>query len=150
MGSTGVLRSLMIELMVVLLAYFLSMVWFQIYGGVSAILENGYEIQGQNCVARLQGRVLWVWPRYRNFMVIWCFRWIVSDIFMWPNEQQSRLPFRRFVIVSQDGRLSKFDIVNPLSKSNRGRDRRPTFVFWVAGSVLFVSGWVAMAWSKVL
>ena len=29
-----------------------------LWGGVSAILGNGYEIQGQNCVARLQGRVL--------------------------------------------------------------------------------------------
>ena len=41
----------MIELMVVLLAYFLGMVLFQVCGG------NGYEIQGQNCFARLQGRV---------------------------------------------------------------------------------------------
>ena len=52
------LWSLMIGLMVVLLVYFLDMVWFQVYGGASAILGNGYEIQGQNCVARLQGRVL--------------------------------------------------------------------------------------------
>ena len=87
MESTGVRWPLMIGLMVVLLAYFLGMVWFQVYEGVSAIPENGYEIQGQNCVPRLQGRVLWVWLRYRNFMlVIWCFRWIVSDTFMWPNE----------------------------------------------------------------
>ena len=45
-------------LMMVLLVYFLDMVWFQVYGGggggVSAILGNGYEIQGQNCIA-LQG-----------------------------------------------------------------------------------------------
>ena len=27
-------------------------------GGVSAILANDYEVQGQNCVARLQGRIL--------------------------------------------------------------------------------------------
>ena len=65
MRSPGVLWSLMIGLMMVLLVYSLDMVWFQVYGGrrgggggVSAILGNGYEIQGQNCVARLQGRVL--------------------------------------------------------------------------------------------
>ena len=28
------------------------------WGGVSAILGNGYEIQGENCAARLQGTVL--------------------------------------------------------------------------------------------
>ena len=33
MRSPGVLWSLMIGLMVVLLAYFLGMVWFQVYGG---------------------------------------------------------------------------------------------------------------------
>ena len=43
--------------------------------------------------------------------------------------------------VSQEGRLFKFDIVKPLSKSNGARGRRPNFVFWVTGSVLFVSGW---------
>ena len=47
----------MIGLMVVLLVV---LIWygFSSVGGVSAILGNGYEIQGQNCVARLQGRVL--------------------------------------------------------------------------------------------
>ena len=29
-----------------------------LWGGVSAILRNGYEIQGQNCVTGLQGRLL--------------------------------------------------------------------------------------------
>ena len=64
--------------------------------------------------------------------------------------QQSRLPFLRSMIVSQEGKLINFDIVNPLSKSNRGRGRMSNFVFWRVGSVLFVSGWVTMAWSKVL
>ena len=53
------------------------------------------------------------------------------------------------MIVSQEGRLFKFDIVKPLSKSNGGRSRRPNFVFWVAGSALLVSGLVVMAWSNV-
>ena len=80
----------MIGVMVVLLEYFLGMVWFQVYIGSSAILENGYENQGQNCVARFHGRILWVWCCYRNFVLsISCFRWIVFDTFKWPNEQQS-------------------------------------------------------------
>ena len=29
-----------------------------LWGGISAVLGNEYEIQGQNCVARLQRRVL--------------------------------------------------------------------------------------------
>ena len=41
--------------------------------------------------------------------------------------QQSRLPFRRPAIVSQEGKLINFDIVNPLSKSNGGRGRMFTF-----------------------
>ena len=112
-------------------------------GRASAILGNGYEIQGQNCVARLQGRVLWVWPHYRNFMLgIWCFSWIVSDMFKWPNGQQSRLPFRRSVIVSWEEWLFDFDIVNPLSKSNVGRGRKPNFVFgWLGVFYLLAGGW---------
>ena len=112
--------------------------------GVSAIVENVYEIQGQNCVARLQGRVLWVWPHCRRFMLgIWCFRWILSDTFKWSKWQQSKLLFWRSMIVPWEGRLFNFDIVNPLSKSNAGRGRRLNFVFWVVGSLLFVSagGW---------
>ena len=54
------------------------------------------------------------------------------------------------MIVSREGRFFNFDIVNPLWKSNGGRGRRPNFVFFVVGSVLFVSSWVAMARSKVL
>ena len=48
------------------------------------------------------------------------------------------------------GETPNFDIVNSLSKRNGGRDRRPNFVFWVAGSVLSASVQVAMAWRKVL
>ena len=63
-------------------------------GGIRAILGNGYVIQEQNCVARLQGRVLWTRPHYRNStLVTWCFRWIAPDTFKWPNGQQSKLPF---------------------------------------------------------
>ena len=71
-------------------------------------------------------------------------------MFKWPYGQQSRLPFRQSVIISQEGRLINFDIVKSLSKSNGGRGRMPNFVIWRAGSVLFVSGWVVMAWSRVL
>ena len=59
--------------------------------------------------------------------------------------QQSRLPFRRSAIASQEGKLINFDIVNPLSKINGGRGRMSNFIFGGAGSALFVSGWVAMA-----
>ena len=59
MRSPGVLWSLIIGLMMNLLVYFLDMVWFhESMGGVGATLGNGYEIQGQNYVARLRGRVL--------------------------------------------------------------------------------------------
>ena len=58
MRSPGALWSLVIGLMMVLLVYFLDTVWFQVYGGVSAIPGSGYEIQGQNHAARLQGTVL--------------------------------------------------------------------------------------------
>ena len=51
MRSPDALWSLVIGLMV-LLVYFLDTVWFQVYGGVSAIPGSGYEIQGQNHVAR--------------------------------------------------------------------------------------------------
>ena len=57
-------------------------------------------------------------------------------------------PFRRSTIVIYQ--FINFDIVNPFSKSNGGRGRMSDFIFGGAGSVLFVSGWVAMAWSKVL
>ena len=40
--------------------------------------------------------------------------------------------------------------MKPLSKSNGGRVGEPNFVFGVAGSVVFASGYLAMAWSKVL
>ena len=81
---------------------------------------------------------------------IWCFRWIVSDTFKWPNGQQSRLPCRRSVFVSQEGRPPIF-ILCSLSQKARGGDyRRTNFVFWVAGSFLSASRWVSMAWSKVL
>ena len=43
------------------------------------------------------------------------------------------------MIISQEGRLFNFDIVNPLSKSNAGRGKRPNFVFWVVH--LLVGGW---------
>ena len=61
----------------------------------------------------------------------------------WSNGQQSKLPFRRSMIVSRAGRLFNFDIVNPLSISNAGKERRPDFVFWAVGSVLFAcaGGW---------
>ena len=59
-------------------------------GVVSVILGNRYKIQRQNCVLKVQGRVLSVWPCYKYFvLVIWCFRWIESDTFKWPNRQQS-------------------------------------------------------------
>ena len=81
---------------------------------------------------------------------IWCFRWIISDRFKRPYGQQSRLLFRQSMFVSQEGRFINFDIVKPLWKSNGVRGRMPNLVFWRAGNVLFVNGWVAMAWSKVL
>ena len=106
-------------------------------GGVSATLGNGYEIQGQNYVTRLQGRVLWVWPRYRNFLLsIWCFRCFLADMFKWPNGQQSRKPFRRTVTVSQEGRFfniwhcepSVMLIASAKSQSVRGASHQPVFM----------------------
>ena len=64
--------------------------------------------------------------------------------------QQSRLPFQRSTIVSQEGKLINFDIVNPLAKSNAGRGRMSNFVFWGAGSPLFVNGWRWWQWHEVL
>ena len=92
------------------------------YGPATGILCWEYDVTGESYLTRLSGL----------------------------NEQQSRLLFWRSVIVSQEGRYFKSDIVKPPSKSNRGRGRRPNFVFWVAGSVLFVSRWVVMAWSNAL
>ena len=54
------------------------------------------------------------------------------------------------MIVFREERLFTFDVMNSLSKSNGGRERRPNFVFCMVVSVLFVSGWVVMAWSKIL
>ena len=68
---------------------------------------------------------------------------------MWSNEQQSRLPFGQLAIASQEWRLLNFDIVKPLLKSNGDRVGETNFVFGVAGSVVFASGYLAMAWSKV-
>ena len=54
--------------------------------------------------------------------------------------QQSKLLFRQSAIISQERKLTSFDIVNPLLTSNGDRGRMSNFVFWGAGSVLFVSG----------
>ena len=94
-------------------------------GGVGATLGNGYEIQGQNYVARLQERVLWVCSRYRNFMLgIWCFRWIIPE---WLSGLMGSKADSRFGnLWSLHGRLdfSIFDTVNPLRcwllRLNRG------------------------------
>ena len=64
MRNPGVPWSLMFGLMMASLAHFLDMVWFQVYvagrmgGEVSPTLGNGYKIQGQNYITRLQGKVL--------------------------------------------------------------------------------------------
>ena len=89
-------------------------------------------------------------PLLECMLGVWCFRWIISDTFKWPYGQQSKVPFQRSAIVSQEGRIFNFDIIKPLSKSNGGGGRMPDFVFGRAGNLLFVSGWVTMAWSKVL
>ena len=107
---------------------FLDMVWFQVYGGVSVILGNGYEIKEQNCVARLQGRVLWVWPHYRNFC--WVYD-VLGETYLTSLSglacSKSKLPFRRSVIVSLEKQLVDFGFVKPVSKSNAGRDKRSDF-----------------------
>ena len=83
-------------------------------GGVGTTLGNGYEIQGQNYVAKLQGRVLWVWSRCRNFMLgISCFRWIIFDMLNLPNGKQGRLTFRRSVIVSREDKFFNFWYCEP-------------------------------------
>ena len=106
-------------------------------GGVSATPGNGYEIQGQNHVARLQGMVLWVWPHYRNFILgLWCFRWIICDMLDWPNEQHGRLSLQWSVIVSREGRFFNFwycepsvmPIASAKSQSTRGASRQPAFM----------------------
>ena len=118
-------------------------------GRVSAILGNGHEIKGQSYVARLQRSVLRVC--YRSLCLVFD---VLGESYLdtckWPYGQQSRLPFRRSAIVSQDGRFITFDFVNPLSKGNGVRGKMPNVVFWRAGGVLFVSEWMAMLWSKVL
>ena len=58
MRSPGVLWSFMIGLMMVLLVNFETCYGFRSIGRVGATLGNGYKIQGQNYVVRLQGRVL--------------------------------------------------------------------------------------------
>ena len=75
-------------------------------GGVSATLGNGYKIQGQNYVARLQGRVL-----YGPTTGILCWVYVLgksSDMLNWPNGQQGNLLFRRSVIVPWEGRFFNF------------------------------------------
>ena len=106
-------------------------------GGVSATLGNGYEIQGQNYVARLQGRVLRVWSRYRNFILgISSFRWIIPDMIKWSNGQQDNLLFQRSEIVSGEDRFSNFWyrepsvmlIASAKSQSARAASQRPAFM----------------------
>ena len=122
--------------MMVLLVYFLD-IGFRSVEGVSATLGDGYVIQGQSYVARLQGRILWVWPRYRNFMLsIWCFKWILSDMFKWSNGQQNTLLFQRSVIVSREGKFfnvwycepSVMLIASAKSQSVRGASHQPAFM----------------------
>ena len=60
-----------------------------------------------------------------------------------------QIPIRQYVTVSQEAKLFSCDIVNPRWKGNGGRCRMCVFVFWRAGSVVCVSKWVAIAWSKV-
>ena len=120
-----------------------------LWGGVGAIQGNGYGISVQNCVARFQGRVLWPWFCYNNLILdLWCFTWFVLETFKCPNGQQSTLPFQRNAIFSREEKIFSFNSVNPLSKSNWGRERRPNFVTRVVGSFFFVGGWVVMVWSK--
>ena len=59
---------------------------------------------------------------------IWCYRRILSDTFMWPNEQQGRLQFQRSVIVSKEDRFFKFDIVN-LCQRPMGADAGDLILF---------------------
>ena len=76
---------------------------------------------------------------------------MVSDTFKWPNGEQGRLPFRRSVIVSREGRPYNFDIVNPLSKSKGAETEHLNLFFvWLGVFYLLAVGIDAMLWSKVL
>ena len=88
-------------------------------------------------MVRLQGRVLRVWPRYRNFMLgIWCVRWITTGVLKWPYGQQGRVPLRRSVIVSREGRFFNFWYCEPSvmliasakSRSARGASHQPALM----------------------
>ena len=52
-------------------------------------------------------------------------------------------PIPAIAIVSQQGKLINFDILNPLSKSNGGRGRMSNFIFWRGLGVcyLLAGGW---------
>ena len=84
-------------------------------GGVGATLGNGYEIQGQNYVARLQGRVLWVSSRYRN--LCWVYDVLDEYCLTWLSGLMGSKADSRFGNPwSLPGRLdfSICDTVNPL------------------------------------
>ena len=84
-------------------------------GGVNATLGNGHEIQGQNYVTRLQGRVLWVWPHYRNFILgIWYFTLISLTCLSGLMSSKANSRFGDPWSFSGRGNFSIFDIVNPL------------------------------------
>ena len=81
---------------------------------------------------------MWLWRRALTAEVLVQF---IGGAKYW---QQSRLPFRWSAIVSQEGKLINFDIVNPLLKSNGGRGRMSNFVFlgWGLGvCYLLAGGW---------
>ena len=62
-------------------------------------------------------------------------------MFKWPKWQQSRLPHRQSVIVSQERRPPNSDIVNPLSKSKRAETEDLNLFFgWLGVFYLLAVG----------
>ena len=53
----------------------------------------------------------------------------MSDTIKWPNWQQSRFPYRRSVIISQEQRSLSFDIMNPLSRSKGAETENLNLLF---------------------
>ena len=105
--------------------------------GVSATLGNAYEIQEQNYVPRLQGRVSQIWSCHRKFILgISCVRWITSGVLNGLMGSKVDSHFGDQWSFSREGRFFNFWyckpcvmlIVSTKSRNARGASHQPALM----------------------
>ena len=130
--------------MVAPLAHFLGMVWFQVYGGVSAILGNEYAIRGKNFVARLQERYCENGPA--TGILCWVYD-VLGELYLtrlsglMSSKADQQTSVQAISDRFPERRPPNFDIVKPLAKSKgAGTEDLILFFRWLGVFYLLAGG----------